>query len=159
MYIITVYVSETKTYNWQLVSGSFKCFILLSFVFSIELYVAIISCHSVCPSIKDAMLVFRMFTCSRSWEIIVFICFFARFISLSLIVSIWNFIWREMLEMWSISLVPFIKRKTLFWNFWSLSIWHFLLLIEGNGAYSIVGLMILLYRVLFTCREHYRILG
>ena len=109
------------------------------------------SCHSVCPCGKEAMLVFRVLTCSRSWERIVFICFFARYVSLSMMVSIWNLVWRNILLIRSISLVPFIKRKTLFWNFWSFCIWHFLLLIEGNGAYSIVGLMILLYRVLFTC--------
>ena len=128
------------------------CLILLIFLsWVIGFYVSVMSCHSVCPCGKEAMLVFRVLTCSRSWERIVFICFFARYVSLSVMVSIWNLVWRNILLIRSISLVPFIKRKTLFWNFWSFCIWHFLLLIEGNGAYSIVGLMMLLYRVLFTC--------
>ena len=115
-------------------------------------YVTMMSCHSVCPGAMEAMFVFRKLACSRYWERILFICFFfARASSLSLISSIWNFICSDWLEILSISLVPFINRKTLFWNFWSFCAWQFLLLIDGKGAYSIVGWMILLYSILLTC--------
>ena len=77
-------------------------------------------------------------------------CFFARVISLSLMLTILNLSWRNVLGIWSISFVPLINLRTLFWNFCSLSRWHFLLLIDGSGAYSNDGLIMLLYSVRFT---------
>ena len=51
----------------------------------------------------------------------------------------------------SMSLVPFMNRRTLFCTICSLFRWLFLLLKEGSGAYSKVGLIMLLNRVRFTC--------
>ena len=106
-----------------------------------------ISCHSICPCVRDAMWVFRSWLCCKLSETILFTCLFARFISLPLTSSILNFSWSEALGMWSMSVVPFINRRALFWNFCSLSRWPFLLLIVGSGAYSNVGLICRQFRL------------
>ena len=96
------------------------------------------------------MCVCRSRVCFKLSTTILLTCLFAKFISLPLTSTILNFSWRTALGTRSISVVPFINRNTLFWNFWILFRWHSLLLIDGNGAYSNVGLIMLLNSVRFT---------
>ena len=110
----------------------------------------VISCHSVCPCVKEAMLFWRVLIWTKLSLRMVLICFSDNAISLSFTYWILNLLWRNAFGMRSINFVPLMKRRALFWNFCSLSIWHFLLLTDGSGAYSKVGLIMLLYSVKFT---------